>query len=48
MVLRVAPSFVRFGHFEHFAHHGQPAELKALADHVIDRYAPQCRAAANP
>jgi len=48
MVLRAAPSFVRFGHFEHFAHHGQPAALKALADDVIERYAPECRAAAHP
>ena len=23
VVTRVAPSFIRFGHFEHFAHHGQ-------------------------
>jgi uncharacterized protein YdiU (UPF0061 family) len=48
MVLRVAPSFVRFGHFEHFAHHDQLPALKVLADYVIDRYASSCREAANP
>ncbi len=35
MVTRVAPSFVRFGHFEHFASNGQTDELRALADHVV-------------
>jgi uncharacterized protein YdiU (UPF0061 family) len=29
-------------------HSGQHAELKALADHVIDRFYPACRAAADP
>jgi uncharacterized protein YdiU (UPF0061 family) len=48
VVTRLAPSFVRFGHFEHFAHHGLPAELRALADFVIDHHYPGCRDAANP
>lgn len=48
VVTRVAPSFVRFGHFEHFAHHGRPAALKRLADEVIARDFPHCREAANP
>ena len=43
VVTRVAPSFVRFGHFEHFSHRGQHDELKALADYVIDRFYPDCR-----
>ena len=43
VVTRVAPSFIRFGHFEHFCHHGQPEQLKTLADYVIDRFYPQCR-----
>ncbi len=43
VVTRVAPSFVRFGHFEHFAANGQEAPLQALADYVIDRYYPECR-----
>ncbi len=47
VVTRLAPSFVRFGHFEHFAHHGLPAELRALADFVIDAYYPACADAPN-
>lgn len=44
VVTRVAPSFVRFGHFEHFAAHGLQSPLQSLADYVIDRYYPACRA----
>ena len=43
VVTRLAPSFIRFGHFEHFCHHGMPDELKALADFVIDHHYPDCR-----
>jgi serine/tyrosine/threonine adenylyltransferase len=48
VVTRVAPSFIRFGHFEHFAHHEQPAALARLADFVIDHHYPRCRDAAQP
>jgi uncharacterized protein YdiU (UPF0061 family) len=48
VVTRVAPSFLRFGHMEHFSYSGQHEVLKALADHVIDRYYPQCRDAPQP
>jgi uncharacterized protein YdiU (UPF0061 family) len=48
IVTRVAPSFIRFGHFEHFAHHGQHDALKRLADFVIDHHVPACREAADP
>lgn len=44
VLTRLAPSFVRFGHFEHFSHRGQHDQLKVLADHVIDRFYPRCRA----
>ncbi|MES2482804.1 MAG: YdiU family protein [Pseudomonadota bacterium] len=44
VVTRVAPSFIRFGHFEHFSSRGQEDELRALADFVIDRFYPGCRA----
>ncbi|MBY0453600.1 MAG: YdiU family protein [Burkholderiaceae bacterium] len=44
VVTRVAPSFIRFGHFEHFAARNQMAELRKLADHVIDQHYPDCRA----
>ncbi|WP_444814890.1 protein adenylyltransferase SelO [Variovorax davisae] len=43
VVTRVAPSFIRFGHFEHFAANQREDELRALADYVIDRYYPECR-----
>jgi uncharacterized protein YdiU (UPF0061 family) len=44
VVTRVAPSFVRFGHFEHFSSRGQHEELAQLADYVLDNFYPQCRA----
>jgi len=47
VVTRVAPSFVRFGHFEHFAARGHEAQLRQLADYVIERYYPQCRDGAD-
>ncbi len=43
VVTRVAPSFIRFGHFEHFAYRNQLPQLQQLADYVIDRYYPACR-----
>jgi uncharacterized protein YdiU (UPF0061 family) len=43
VVTRVAPSFVRFGHFEHFSAQGRHAELRRLADYVIDTFYPACR-----
>ena len=50
VVTRVAPSFIRFGHFEHFSQRQQIPQLKALADFVIEHYYPQCRdeAIGNP
>jgi serine/tyrosine/threonine adenylyltransferase len=49
VVTRVAPSFIRFGHFEHFSHSGQHAQLRTLADFVIDHFYPACRQApGNP
>jgi uncharacterized protein YdiU (UPF0061 family) len=43
VVTRVAPSFIRFGHFEHFSARNQQAELTRLADYVLDRFYPACR-----
>lgn len=48
VVTRVAPSFLRFGHFEHFAHHDMPEQLRQLADFTIERHFPDCREAARP
>ncbi|HEY0856052.1 MAG TPA: YdiU family protein [Albitalea sp.] len=46
---RVAESFIRFGHFEHFTHTAQDHEaLRRLADFVIDAYYPACRDAPQP
>ena len=46
---RVAPSFIRFGHFEHFAHTADdPDALRRLADFVIDEHYPACRDAPQP
>jgi uncharacterized protein YdiU (UPF0061 family) len=42
VVLRTAPSFIRFGHFEHFAAREQLGELRELADFVMARFYPQC------
>ncbi len=43
VVTRTSPSFIRFGHFEHFSYSDQHAQLKILADYVIDNFYPACR-----
>ncbi|MEO7939637.1 MAG: protein adenylyltransferase SelO family protein, partial [Burkholderiaceae bacterium] len=43
VVARVAPSFLRFGHFEHFSYRNEIDALRQLADYAIDRFYPQCR-----
>ncbi|SEN86199.1 Uncharacterized conserved protein YdiU, UPF0061 family [Duganella sp. CF517] len=48
VVVRMAPSFVRFGSFEHWFYRNKPDELKVLADYVIDRFYPALRAEDNP
>lgn len=48
VVTRLAPSFIRFGSFEHWAARKRTDELRQLADYVIDRFRPECRDAANP
>jgi serine/tyrosine/threonine adenylyltransferase len=48
VVARVAPSFLRFGHFEHYAHNDQPDALKRLADFVIANHYPACHESAAP
>ncbi|MDO8300988.1 YdiU family protein [Lacisediminimonas sp.] len=45
---RMAPSFVRFGSFEHWYYKGRTEELRVLADHVIERCYPHLREAARP
>jgi uncharacterized protein YdiU (UPF0061 family) len=43
VVTRVSPTFVRFGHFEHFSARQQYGELATLADYVIEKFYPHCR-----
>ncbi|WAT02781.1 protein adenylyltransferase SelO [Rouxiella chamberiensis] len=38
MLIRVAPSHIRFGHFEHFYYRKQPGQVKQLADYVIEHF----------
>jgi uncharacterized protein YdiU (UPF0061 family) len=44
----MAPTFVRFGSFEHWFYQGRQDELKLLADYVIDRCYPELRDQAQP
>ena len=48
MLLRMAPSHVRFGSFEVFFYRRQHEYLKLLADYVIDQHYPHVREAENP
>jgi len=43
IVMRTAPSHIRFGHFELFASRGQTDAVKQLADFVIEHYYPECQ-----
>ena len=43
VVTRASPSFIRFGHFEHFSARGLNDELRSLTDYVLDRFYPACR-----
>jgi uncharacterized protein YdiU (UPF0061 family) len=45
---RMAPSFVRFGSFEHWFYQGREDELKVLADYVIARCYPELQGHAQP
>ncbi|MBV1776814.1 YdiU family protein [Burkholderiaceae bacterium DAT-1] len=48
VVTRVAPTFLRFGHFEMQYYRRDHDALKALADYAIARWFPACLNAANP
>ncbi len=47
VVVRMAPSFVRFGSFEHWASRNDAATLRLLADQVIDAFYADARDAAG-
>ncbi|WP_439886514.1 protein adenylyltransferase SelO [Pseudomonas sp. MBLB4123] len=42
MLLRLARSHVRFGHFEYFYYTRQPEQLKQLGEHVLHCHFPDC------
>ncbi|HJV74243.1 MAG TPA: YdiU family protein [Noviherbaspirillum sp.] len=48
VVTRMAPTFIRFGSFEHWFYNDRKNELKALADYVIARFYPDLRDVQNP
>lgn len=45
---RMAPSFVRFGSFEHWFYRDRPDELRMLADYVIRDFYPELAGEPNP
>ncbi|WP_293776136.1 protein adenylyltransferase SelO [uncultured Oxalicibacterium sp.] len=48
VVTRMAPTFVRFGSFEHWFYNQKHDELKTLADYVLARFYPALQQAENP
>ncbi len=48
MLVRLAQSHVRFGHFEYFYYTRQPEQQQVLIDHVLHLHYPECRDAAEP
>ncbi|MGF1751404.1 protein adenylyltransferase SelO [Vibrio cionasavignyae] len=48
MLVRVAETHIRFGHFEHFFYTGQHSELKLLLDKVIEWHFPDSLNQAHP
>ncbi|RYE68936.1 MAG: YdiU family protein [Oxalobacteraceae bacterium] len=48
VVTRMAPSFVRFGSFEHWHYRNKHDELRILADYVIRDFYPELAGAENP
>lgn len=47
LLLRLAPSHVRFGHFEYFFHRGLHDELRILVDAVVNEHFPDWTGAAD-
>jgi uncharacterized protein YdiU (UPF0061 family) len=48
VVTRMAPSFVRFGSFEHWYYRDKPDELRTLADYVIKGFYPELAGEPKP
>lgn len=47
-VLRMSPSFLRFGHLEYYYHTGQQDSLSDLLDYVVQHYYSELQQADNP
>jgi len=45
---RLAPSFIRIGHFEHYAANGLHARLQELATYLIAAHYPECQSSSTP
>lgn len=45
---RLAPSFIRIGHFEHYAANGLHARLQELAAYLIEAHYPECQSSNTP
>ena len=48
MIIRVCPSHIRFGHFEHCFYTGDKTQLKRLVDFTLQQHFPECLNAAHP
>ncbi|HIE5388033.1 TPA: protein adenylyltransferase SelO [Enterobacter cancerogenus] len=48
MLMRVAESHLRFGHFEHFYYRREPEKVRQLADYAIRRHWPHLLTEDNP
>jgi uncharacterized protein YdiU (UPF0061 family) len=45
---RIAPSFIRIGHFEHYAANGLHGRLQELAAYLIEAHYPECQSSSTP
>ena len=45
---RLAPSFIRIGHFEHYAANGLHVRLQELAAYLIEAHYPECQSSPTP
>ncbi|MBU2980065.1 protein adenylyltransferase SelO family protein [Alteromonas sp. C1M14] len=48
MMIRTAPSHIRFGHFEYFFQAGETDKLNALFDYTLQHHFSECAQASNP
>ncbi len=48
MVIRVCPSHIRFGHFEHCFYSGDKKQLQLMVDFTVQQHFPDCQSAENP